>query len=98
MLKTFAVALLALAISVGCAQAKRTKHVHQTKTKHAHRHKATVTKRVQKTAIPQTNAIPMCVEGHQVTGACACGTDASGRPFMCHEGQWCRTLAHACSQ
>jgi hypothetical protein len=99
MLKTTALALVALAIAVGCAEAKGTKHVHHaTKTKHAHRHKASVTKHVQKIAIPQKNAIPMCVEGQQVTAACACGTDASGRPFMCETRQWCRILAHACTQ
>ena len=53
---------------------------------------ATVTKHVQK------NGIPMCAEGQQVTNTCACGTDASGRPFRCQEGQWCRTFAHACTQ
>ena len=61
-LKTFFVALLALAISVGFAEAERTRHVlHQ--TKHAHRHKATATTHVQK------NAIPMCAEAQQVTSA-----------------------------
>ena len=87
MLKTFVVAVLAIAISVGVAEAK-----------HVHRHKATVTKHAQKNATPQKNAIPMCAEGQQVTNTCACGTDASGRPFMCQEGQLCRTLAHACTQ
>jgi hypothetical protein len=72
--------------------------VHQAKEKHVHRHKATVTKHVQKNAIPQKNAIQMCAEGQQVTNTCACGTDASGRLFMCQEGQLCRTLAHACTQ
>jgi hypothetical protein len=84
MLKTFAVALLAIAMSVGFAQAKRKKHVH----KHE----------VKRTEHLQQNAIPICAEGQQVTGRCACGTDASGRPFMCQTGQWCRTLAHACTQ
>ena len=101
-LKLFAVALLAIAMSVGFAQAKRAKHVHQTKrvqqTKHVHRHKMTATKHVRKNEIPQNSAIPMCAEGQQVTAMCACGTDASGRPFMCQEGQWCRTFAHACTQ
>jgi len=95
---TTAVVLVALAFSVGCAEAKATTHVHQTKAKHAHRYKATVTKYWQKNAIPLKNAIPMCAEGQQVTATCACGTDASGRPFMCQEGQLCRTLAHACTQ
>jgi hypothetical protein len=85
MLKTFVVAVLALAMSVGVAEARGTRHVHQAKAKH-----------VQK--IPQKNAIPMCAEGQQVTNTCACGTDPSGRPFMCQEGQLCRTLAHACTQ
>jgi len=108
MLKPFAVALLALAMPVGLAQAKGAKHVHQTKhlhqtkhvrqTKHVHRHKVTATKHERKNEIPQNNAILICVEGKRVTAMCACGTDASGRPFMCQEGQWCRTLAHACSQ
>lgn len=92
MLKTFVVAVLAIAMSVGVAEARGTRHVHQAKAKHVHRHKAMVTKHVQK------NAIPMCAEGQQVTNTCACGTDASGRPFMCQEGQLCRTLAHACTQ
>ena len=92
MLKTFVVALLAIAMSVKVAEARGTKHVHQAKAKHVHRHKAAVTKHAQK------NAIPMCAEGQQVTNTCACGTDASGRPFMCQEGQLCRTLAHACTQ
>ena len=78
------------------------KHVHQTKhvkqTKHVHRHKVTTTKHGGKNEIAQNNAILMCAEGKQVTPICACGTDASGRPFMCQEGQWCRTLAHACTQ
>ena len=102
MLKPFAVALLALAMPVGLAQAKEAKHVHQTKhvhhTKHVHRHKVTATKHERKNEIPQNNATLMCVEGKRVTAMCACGTDASGRPFMCQEGQWCRILAHACSQ
>ena len=98
MLKTFVVAVLAIAMSVGVAEARGTRHVHQAKAKHVHRHKATVTKHVQKNAIPQKSAIPMCAEGQQVTNTCACGTDASGRPFMCQEGQLCRTLAHACTQ
>ena len=87
MLKTFVVAVLAIAMSVGVAEARGTRHVHQAKAKH-----------VQKNATPQKNAIPMCAEGQQVTNTCACGTDASGRPFMCQEGQLCRTLAHACTQ
>jgi hypothetical protein len=94
-----AVTLVAIALSVGAAEASRSKHVHHTKTtKHAHRHKVTVTKHVQKKAVPQENSIPMCSEGQQVSAACACGTDASGRPFMCQEAQWCRFLAHACTQ
>jgi hypothetical protein len=100
MLKPFAVALLAIVTSVASTQAKGAKHVPQPKhvhqTKHVHRHKATATKHVNE--IPQNNAILMCAEGKQVTAMCACGTDASGRPFMCQEGQWCRTLAHACTQ
>ena len=76
MLKTF-VAVLAIAMSVGVAEARGTRHVHQAKAKHVHRHKATVTKHVKKNAIPQKNAIPMCAEGQQVTNTCACGTDAS---------------------
>ena len=98
MLKTFFVALLATVMSVGVAEARGTKHVHHAKTKHAHRHKARVTKPAHENAIPPKIAIPMCAEGQQVTGTCACGTDASGRPFMCQEGQLCRTLAHACTQ
>jgi hypothetical protein len=98
MLKTFVVAVLAIAMSVGVAEARGTRHVHQAKAKHVHRHKATVTKHVQKNAIPQKKPIPMCAEGQQVTNTCACGTDASGRSFMCQEGQLCRTLAHACTQ
>jgi hypothetical protein len=102
MLKPFAVALFAIAMSVGFANAKGAKHMHQTKhvhqRKHVHRHKVTATKQVQKNQIPQNNAIPLCAEGQQVTAMCACGTDASGRPFMCQEGQWCRTFAHACTQ
>jgi hypothetical protein len=108
MLKPFAVALFAIAMSVGFAQAKEAKHVHQNKrvhqtkhvhqTKRVHRHKVTATKHVQKNQFPQNNAIPMCAEGKQVTAMCACGTDASGRPFMYQEGQLCRTLAHACTQ
>lgn len=108
MLKPFAAALLAVAMVVGFAQAKGATHVHQNKqvhqtkhahqTKHVHRHKVTETKHVQKNQFPQNNAIPMCAEGRQVTNTCACATDASGRPFMCQEGQWCRTLAHACTQ
>ena len=94
MLKTFVVAVLAIAMSVGVAEARGTRNVHQAKAKHVHRHKGTVTKHVQKNAIP----IPMCAEGQQVTNTCACGTDASGRPFMCQEGQLCRTHAHACTQ
>jgi hypothetical protein len=91
-----AAALLGLAMSVGFAQAKGAKHAHQ--TKHVHQHKVTATKHERKNEIPQNNAILMCAEGKQVTAMCACGTDASGRPFMCQEGQWCRTLAHACTQ
>ena len=53
MLKTFVVAVLAIAMSVGVAEARGTRHVHQAKAKHVHRHKATVTKHVQKNAIPQ---------------------------------------------
>jgi hypothetical protein len=100
MLKIIGVALLGLAMSIGFAQAKATRHVHHqiTTTKHAHMHKGTAGKQVQKNAPPQKNAIPICVEGEQVSATCACGTDASGRPFMCQEGQWCRTLAHACMQ
>ena len=45
--------------------------MHQAKEKHVHRHKATVTKHVQKNAIPQKNAIQMCAEGQQVTNTCA---------------------------
>ncbi len=100
-LKPFAVALLAIAMSVGFVHAKGAKHVHPTKhvqqTKHVHRHKVTATKHVRKNEMPQNNAIPMCAEGQQVTAMCACGTDPSGRPFMCQEGQRCRTLAHACT-
>jgi hypothetical protein len=98
MLKTFVVAVLAIAMSVGVAEARGTRHVHQAKAKHVHRHKATVTKHVQKKAIPQENSTSMCAEGQQVSATCACGTDASGRPFMCQESQWCRLLAHACTQ
>ena len=98
MLKTFVVAVLVIAMSVGVAEARGARHVHQAKAKHVHRHKATVTKHVQTNAIAQKNAIPMCAEGQQVANTCACGTDASGRPFMCQEGQLCRTLAHACTQ
>ena len=75
---------------------RQTKQVHQ--LKHVHRHKVTATKQVRKNEVPQNNAIPMCAEGQQVTATCACGTDASGRPFMCQEGQLCRTFAHACTQ
>jgi len=103
MLKPFAVALLAVVMSVGFAKAKGAKHVHQTakhvhQTKRVQRHKVTATKHVQKNQFPQNNAIPMCAEGKQVTAMCACGTDASGRPFMYQEGQLCRTLTHACTQ
>jgi hypothetical protein len=99
MLKIIAVALLAIAMSVGFAHAKATKHVHhQIKTtKHTHKYKGAVRKQMQNGAT-QENTIQMCVEGQQVRATCACGTDASGRPFMCKEGQWCRTLAHACTQ
>ena len=48
MLKTFVVAVLAIAMSVGVAGARGTRHVHQATAKHVHRHKATVTKHVQK--------------------------------------------------
>ena len=100
-LKPFAAALLAIVMSVGFAQAKGAKHVHQAKdvhqSKHLHRHKVTATKHERKNEIPQNNAILMCVEGKRVAAMCACGTDASGRPFMCQEGEWCRTLAHACT-
>jgi hypothetical protein len=90
MLKTFTVILLATAMFIGLVQAKHMRHVpkhHVNRTGHA-----------QKNAIPLENAIPLCVEGQQVTAICACGTDASGRPLMCQEGQWCRIFAHACSQ
>jgi hypothetical protein len=89
MLKTFAVTLLAIALSVGFAHAKHMRHVH----KHTN-----PTRHVQTNPIPLKNAIPMCAEGQQVTATCACGTEASGRPFMCEKGQWCRIFAHACSQ
>jgi hypothetical protein len=82
-MKTFSVALLAIALSVEFAQAKHMRHVH---------------KHTKATRHVQTNAIPMCAEGQQVTATCACGTEASGRPFMCEKGQWCRIFAHACSQ
>jgi hypothetical protein len=102
-LKPFAVALLAIVMSIGFAQAKgekdvrqATKHVHQ--TKRVHRHKLTATKHVRKNETPAEKSDSLCAEGKQVTAMCACGTDASGRPFMCQEGQWCRTLAHACTQ
>ena len=88
-LKTFAVTLLAIALSVEFALAKHMRHVH----KHTK-----ATRHVQTNAIPLKNAIPMCTEGQQVTATCACGTEASGRPFMCEKGQWCRIFAHACSQ
>jgi len=99
MLKPLAITLLAIGLTVAVAEAKGPKHADHPETRtHAHRHKAAVTKHVQKKAIPQENSIPMCTEGQQVRGTCACGTDASGRPFMCQEGQWCRFLAHACTQ
>ncbi len=102
MLKPLAVALLAIVMSVGFAQAKGAKRVHQTRhvhqTEHVHRHKVTTTKHGRKNEIPQNNAILMCAEGQRVTAICACGTDASGRPFLCQEGQRCRTFAHACTQ
>jgi hypothetical protein len=88
--KRIGVALLVIAMSVGFAQAKRTKHLHK-------RH-ATRTEHAQKNAIPLENAIPLCAERQRATATCACGTDASGRPFMCQIGQWCRTFAHACTQ
>src|SRR5271169_327936 len=90
MLKTFAVTLLAIVLSVAFARAKHMRHVQ-------HKH-AKAMRHVQTNAIPLKNAIPMCVEGQQVTATCACGTEASGRPFMCEKGQWCRTFAHACTQ
>jgi hypothetical protein len=77
MLRIFAVTLLAIALSVGFAQAKHTRHVH----KHTK-----ATRHVQTNATPLKNAIPMCVEGQQVTATCACGTEASGRPLMCEQG------------
>ena len=89
MLRIFAITLLAIALSVGFAQAKHTGHVH----KHTK-----ATRHVQTNAIPLKNEIPMCVEGQQVNATCACGTEPSGRPFMCEKGQWCRTFAHACTQ
>jgi hypothetical protein len=61
MLKTFAVALVALAISVGWAQAQMMHHKHM---------------------------IPGCTPGAAATARCACGT-ASGKPLVCHPGQWC---------
>jgi hypothetical protein len=88
--KTVAVTLLAIAVSVGLAQAKHVRHVPK--------HHAKRTEHAQKNAIPLGNAIPLCAEGQQATTTCACGTDASGRPFMCEIGQWCRTFAHACTQ
>ena len=101
MLKTFVVAVLAIAMSVGVAEARGTRHVHQAKAKHVHRHKATVTKHVQKNAIPQKNEIPMCAEGQQVTNTCACGTDAKwppvyvpGGPIVPHP----RTRLHSVSR
>ena len=77
MLRIFAVTLLAIALSVGFAQAKHTRHVH----KHTK-----ATRHVQTSATPLKNAIPMCVEGQQVTATCACGTELSGRPLMCEQG------------
>jgi hypothetical protein len=87
--KTVAVTLLAIAVSVGLAQAKHMRHVPK--------HHAKRTEHAQKNAIPLGNAIPLCAEGQQATTTCACGTDASGRPFMCEIGRWCRTFAHACT-
>ena len=89
MLRIFAVTLLAIALPVGFAQAKHIEACAQAYESDEH---------VQTNAIPLKNAIPMCVEGQQVTATCACGTEASGHPFMCEQGQWCRTFAHACTR
>ena len=58
MLKTFVVAVLAIAMSVGVAEARGTRHVHQAKAKHVHRHKATVTEHVQKKCDPAEECDP----------------------------------------
>jgi hypothetical protein len=97
MLNAFVACLLVLFLSVGFAQAKGTKHAHHQvkKASHVHRHKAKTAKHLQQEPIPHENTMPLCAEGQQVNASCGCGTDACGRPFMCQEGEWCRTLAHA---
>ena len=74
MLRIFAVTLLAIALSVGFAQAKHTRHVH----KHTK-----ATRHVQKNAIPPKNAIPMCVEGQQVTATPALAVRSSVAVRLC---------------
>ena len=86
MLKPFAVALLAIVMSVGFAQAKGPKHVNQTtkhvhQTKRVHRHKLTATKHVRKNETPQKKAIPMCAEGNIscIYNPWLCCSSAEGR-------------------
>ena len=73
-LKTFSVAILAIAMSVGVAQAK------------GHMHKQMM--------------MSACIDGQQASATCACGTAAApgARPTVCQKGQWCHSVAHACTQ
>jgi hypothetical protein len=73
MLKSFSVAMLAIAMSVGVAQAK------------SHPHKMMMS---------------ACIDGQQASATCACGPAAApgARPTVCQKGQWCHSMAHACTQ
>ncbi len=108
MLKTFAAALLAIAMSVGLAHATGEGHMHHGMGHmhmhhgmgHMHMHHAMGHMHMHHGMAHMHHAgrhvIPGCALGQPGTGTCACGTAANHRTLLCHKGQWCHP-SQACT-